>query len=111
MSASSRFFWRCGSFIGAGMKSSNLSGGLVWSCLALGFFSLGCEDTEGPTLSPPVTPSGRIAVDTQRAAHGWARVWKGEGVTNGGAKADAAHTYTVTSRTELVQALYPDAVI
>lgn len=93
------------------MKSSNLSGGLVWSCLAFGFFSLGCEDTEGPTLSPPVTPTGRIAVDTQRAAHGWARVWKGEGVTNGGAKADAAHIYTVTSRTELVQALYPDAVI
>ncbi|MBX2813653.1 MAG: hypothetical protein KTR25_17685, partial [Myxococcales bacterium] len=31
--------------------------------------------------------------------------------TNGGADADEAHTYTVTNRTELVQALYPDAVI
>lgn len=93
------------------MKSSNRSGGSVWSCLALGLFSLGCDDTEGPTLSPPVTPTGRIAVDTQRTAHGWARVWKEGGPTNGGAKADAAHIYTVTNRTELVQALYPDAVI
>jgi pectate lyase len=94
------------------MKSSKMSGGLVWSCLAFAFFSVGCsdDDTAAPTI-PPTTPAGRIAVDTKREANGWARVWKDGGPTNGGAEADADHIYTVTNRTELVQALYPDAVI
>ncbi len=47
-------------------------------------------------------------VDPGQEAHGWASVGT---PTKGGADADAAHTYTVTNRTELVQALYPDAVI
>jgi pectate lyase len=44
---------------------------------------------------------------------GWASVWAGDEArtTNGGSNADADHIFTVTNRTELVQALYPDAVI
>jgi pectate lyase len=44
---------------------------------------------------------------------GWASVWPGDddGITNGGGNADAGHIFTVTNRTELVRALYPDAVI
>jgi pectate lyase len=94
------------------MKYS-MSGGLVSSFLAVASFVLGCsDDTVGtaPTLGP-TTPTGRLAVDTKQMAHGWANVSSDGSVTNGGADADAAHVYTVTNRTELVQALYPDAVI
>lgn len=44
---------------------------------------------------------------------GWASVWPGNNGKNttGGAAADADHIFTVTNRTELVRALYPDAVI
>jgi pectate lyase len=44
---------------------------------------------------------------------GWASVWPGDDArsTTGGANADADHIFTVTNRTELVRALYPDAVI
>lgn len=44
---------------------------------------------------------------------GWASVWPGDDAkrTTGGADADADHIFTVTNRTELVRALYPDAVI
>jgi len=44
---------------------------------------------------------------------GWASVWTGDEArtTNGGSNADADHIFTVTNRTELVRALYPDAVI
>lgn len=41
-------------------------------------------------------------------AFGWASA---NGGTTGGAAADAAHTYTVRNRNELIRALYPDAVI
>lgn len=92
------------------MKFSNMSGGL-WSCLTVAAFSLGCSDDGVAPTFPPTTPVGRLAVDTKREAHGWAGVWADGGATNGGADADAAHVFTVTNRAELVQALYPDAVI
>lgn len=41
-------------------------------------------------------------------AFGWATA---DGGTTGGALADAAHTYTVRNRSQLILALYPDAVI
>ncbi len=41
-------------------------------------------------------------------AFGWATA---NGGTTGGAVADAAHTYTVSNRSQLIRALYPDAVI
>jgi pectate lyase len=94
------------------MKYS-ISGGLVSSFLAFASFVVGCsDDTVGtaPTLGP-TTPTGHLAVDTKEMAHGWANVWPDSNVTTGGADADAAHVYTVTNRTELVHALYPDAVI
>lgn len=94
------------------MKSSNLSGGLALSCAAFCFCVVGCADDDGAARTfPETTPAGRIAVGTEIEAHGWAQVWTDGGATKGGADADAAHTYTVTNRTELVQALYPDAVI
>lgn len=94
------------------MKHSSLSGGLLSSFLVVAPFLVGCsEDPVGtdPMLPTETTPSGRIEVDIKQKAHGWASA-DGK-VTNGGANADAAHTYTVTNRTELVKALYPDAVI
>ncbi|HTV24011.1 MAG TPA: hypothetical protein VMG12_35210 [Polyangiaceae bacterium] len=61
----------------------------------------GTEVLPDPTLDNPDAPVG------------WASVWPGDddGVTNGGADADADHIFTVTNRSELVRALYPDAVI
>lgn len=92
------------------MKHSSMSGGLLSSFLAFAVLALGCsEDPVGTAPNPgPVTPTGRLAVDIDEIAHGWANDGK---VTNGGADADASHVYTVTNRTELVKALYPDAVI
>jgi pectate lyase len=121
------------------MKYSTNVGGLVSSLLAVAFFGVGCSDDGEPsTAAPPLmgaggtpaeeetTPPGAAGVpasspeeqrpdlvlDAQEAAHGWASVWSdGARVTNGGANADADHIYTVTNRTELVRALYPDAII
>lgn len=97
------------------MKYSTMSGRLVSSLLAVASFGVGCSDgNEGPTPMPDATiTSGVLAVDAGQAAHGWANVWTGDAgrITNGGADADADHVYTVTNRTELVRALYPDAVI
>lgn len=80
---------------------------LVSSLLAVALIGIGCSGDEGE----PWTTTVRTNIAP--AAHGWAQVWPGDSgrVTNGGGGADAAHTYTVTSRTELVRALYPDAVI
>ena len=57
--------------------------------------------------------SDDIPLASQQVPDGWATVWPGEDdrVTNGGGDADPDHIFTVTNRTELVQALYPDAVI
>jgi pectate lyase len=54
-----------------------------------------------------------LPLANQGAPVGWASVWPGDDdrTTTGGADADADHIFTVTSRTELVRALYPDAVI
>ncbi len=93
------------------MKNSTMSGGLVSSLLAIvASLGAGCSDTgEASTFEPgPIAPAGFVGTDPEQPAHGWANVGA---VTKGGADADAAHTYTVTNRTELVEALYPDAVI
>jgi pectate lyase len=89
------------------MKYSSMSGRLASSFLAVAF-GVGCGDANdgsNPTLleQPPVN---RLAVDPDEIAHGWANVGR---VTNGGAEADAAHTYTVENREQLIRALYPDA--
>jgi pectate lyase len=102
------------------MKNPNLSGGLIWSLLALVSLGVGCSDggeaataTPGATTGPGAGGNLELVLDSAQVADGWANVWAGdEGrVTNGGADADAAHVYTVVNRTELVSALYPDAVI
>ena len=65
-----------------------------------------------PATESPVTPSLDNGKDDD-LPDGWAAVslTSDSPATTGGADADAGHTYTVTNRTELVQALYPDAVI
>ena len=93
------------------MKNSTMSGGLVSSLLAIvASLGAGCSDTgEASTFEPgPIAPDGLVGTDPDQPAHGWASV---DAVTKGGADADPAHVYTVTNRTELVEALYPDAVI
>lgn len=88
------------------MTNSSSSGWIVSSLLAFAVLGTGCSDEGEPSTTI-------VRSNLAPAAHGWANVWPGEGgrVTNGGAGADAAHIYTVTNRTELVRALYPDAVI
>lgn len=93
------------------MKNRTMSGGLVSSLLAVvASFGVGCSDKGDPsTFEPgPAAPPGFVGTDPDQVANGWASV---DAVTNGGADADEAHTYVVTNRTELVRALYPDAVI
>ncbi|MEY2934948.1 MAG: hypothetical protein RL033_5697, partial [Pseudomonadota bacterium] len=96
------------------MTNSTRSGGLVSLLVAVAALGMGCsEEDEAATATLSVTRAGVLAVDPGQLAHGWANVWT-EGdrrSTDGGAAADAAHIYTVTNRTELVHALYPDAVI
>ncbi len=51
-------------------------------------------------------------VRIRESANGWASVYPaGAGTTNGGANTDRAHVYVVRNRSELIRALYPDAVI
>jgi pectate lyase len=72
--------------------------------------SLGCSDGSSAT-------TGTLTLGAEQgqasATKGWASVWPAEEkrTTNGGAGADAAHVYTAKNRTELVRALYPDAVL
>jgi pectate lyase len=91
------------------MKNGTMSGVLVSSLLAVTSLGVGCSDDGAPSSTP--TPAGEDA--SRSVPGGWASVWPGDGtrVTNGGADADADHVYTVTNRTELVRALYPDAII
>jgi pectate lyase len=86
-----------------------MSGRLVSSLLAVTSLGVGCSDDGEPSTTP--IPAGEDA--SRSVPGGWASVWPGDGtrVTNGGADADADHVYTVTNRTELVRALYPDAII
>jgi pectate lyase len=101
------------------MRYPILSSGLVTSLLAAASLGVGCsDDGASPSAMPATTPPGAdgdydLEVDARQVAHGWANVWSGDAgrVTNGGADADADHVYTVTNRTELVRALYPDALI
>jgi pectate lyase len=91
------------------MKNGTMSGRLVSSLLAVSSLVVGCSDDGEPSTTP--IPAGEDA--SRSVPDGWASVWPGDGtrVTNGGADADADHVYTVTNRTELVRALYPDAII
>jgi pectate lyase len=74
--------------------------------LAAALLGLGCSSEEG---GPSTTI---LRAEAAPVAHGWANVWPGGGrVTSGGAGASAAHVYTVSNRSELVRALYPDAVL
>jgi pectate lyase len=93
------------------MKDSLRSTQLVASLFAVAAASLGCSDdsARATTTSSLLVADGTLA----QPARGWASVWPGEDtrVTNGGNAADGSHVYTVTNRSELVRALYPDAVI
>lgn len=62
--------------------------------------------TDTPVAAPYSPP-------TSLGADGWATYYASgtTGTTQGGAAADAAHTYTVTTRAELIKALYGDAKI
>jgi pectate lyase len=103
---------------GGAMKDSLRSTQLVAALLAIATASLGCSDDSAPSsTSSSLGGAGAASPSTSgittAVARGWASVWPGDGtrVTNGGNDADAGHVYTVTNRSELVQALYPDAVI
>ena len=92
------------------MKQSFRSSGLSIILWFAASGSLGCSDDPSTT-----TTTLSLAADEGMASatKGWASVWPAgeQRTTNGGAKADAAHVYTVKNRTELVRALYPDAVL
>lgn len=76
---------------------------LTTLCAAL-LASCGGSD-DAAVSSTPTLPSSL-------GADGWASYYaSSSGVTKGGSDADAAHTYTVTTRSELIKALYPDAII
>ena len=76
-------------------------------------------ETSPPSVSsvppaPPAAcaPASRDPLGRDAVADGWAAVHEGgTGVTNGGAAADAAHVYVVSDRSQLIRALYPDAII
>jgi pectate lyase len=96
------------------MKHSGMSRGIISSLLAFAWLGLGCSDGSEPSTTLGGTPGPTAGPDVSKeVANGWASVWPGDSarVTNGGADADAAHVYTVKNRTELIRALYPDAVI
>jgi pectate lyase len=95
------------------MKYSTMSRRLVSSLLAVAALGLGCSNGDEITAGMPGGATPPAEDPSRTLADGWANVWTGDAsrVTNGGADADAAHVYTVTNRTELVRALYPDAVI
>lgn len=99
------------------MKPTFKSDPLFAVVLAVVSGSLGCsEDTSSPaTPTPPSGLEGARAaiVGATSVAKGWASVWPEDAkrTTNGGGAADAAHVFTVKTRTEFVRALYPDAVL
>lgn len=75
--------------------------GLAAIPLALGTLGI-CGVGAAGTPQPP----------SSLGADGWSTYYpSGKGVTNGGGAADQAHIYTVTNRSELLKALYPDVAI
>lgn len=64
----------------------------------------GGSGNDDPQPTTPVTPSTPYAPASSLGADGWATA--NSATVTGGHGADAAHTYTVTNRNELIQALY-----
>lgn len=68
----------------------------------------------GGGSSDPLIPVKNDTPPSSLGADGWAAYWQGSAgatsVTDGGAKADKDHIYSVTSRSELLKALYGSSV-
>lgn len=71
----------------------------------------GQSSSEADSSASSSSSVSSVSVPVSLGADGWAAYHTDGGTTDGGAQADSAHIYTVTSRSELIQALYTGAVI
>lgn len=88
----------------------HLNASLLAALTAAGFLAA-CGGSGNDDGAPAAAPTASI---TSLGADGWASLGAnnlGTTGTTGGHGADAAHTFTVRNRAELIQAMYPDAVI
>lgn len=84
-----------------------------WAVVAaVAAFVAACGGSDNDVSSTPSASPSPVAVPLSLGADGWATVADGGGVfaVTGGAAADAAHTFIVTNRAELVAALYGPGV-
>jgi len=97
---------------GGSSSASSAGGSSASSASSSSSNSSASSSASGGSSSSSSAASSSATVPTSLGADGWASYYaSGTGVTNGGTGADSAHTYTVTSRSELIKALYTGAVI